>query len=1044
MSLRRNAVRTALAVAVAAVAASAAPAARAETDPDPATCTQAIGYNANVPSWDTWFAAHPDPSAVLPFAAGAARSGGGAPAFGAGNPPTGRNLNSVLIEYWDALVNLTASDAKDAAGHYVFPFQMIKKPLGESALGRPINFYVVGTREHIASLDTASGDAQFWRGVREGAITADEGLEAVHSRPAFAWLTATPHGAESAAGESITRQAYELLARTDCDNARRVQALDMFLMPVRNPDGHDAVTRTTAWGFDPNRDFGTQNQVENGLFVPVMNRYPGVFFIDAHQQGGSAYFFPPNEDPVHHEISQFSLDLIQKTIGPALQNAFNDQTDFYANYNEYDLFTPEYGDTVPSLLMGAAGMTYEKGSAQIYARQVYDHYLASDTTINVTADHKADILSGWVKQWAEAIDQGQRCEMQKNTLVSPLHDTIANVVPIGQQLCGFFFPPGQHVGDTASLLTLLQNTGVRVFKLDAPATVNGYEEFGKPVSAAPQTLPAGTLWIPLAQGTKHWIEALLEENPYIPYNYYYDVVTWSYPLQRGLAGSGYLKAPLPATAPLTELHGASFGSVPSNGSAVYAFNTDSMQGLGLVADLLGKGVNVYRGTTAFTASGTRFFTGAALVDGASLAASGADLGGLATSRNTPVTGLAGYPVAHRQMAVPKIGLYTGTATVPPDPIYRGNAGANAHCAASSGSGSFCEALFTLGVKDRIPLSLISPVTSTDLTNNRLVNEHFTAFINPGSTSQNGNINVGAVQGSVFVPNAAGLGLRSFVSGGGIYVGTNNSSQTPVRSLGMETLAPDQQPIEDLTTPGSTFDGDFDTTNPVAWGFDLGGWIYRDSSANAVFDPNSVGAGRVVESYDAGTAADPGKYGYQVQAAGLAGRPAAVDTPYGSGHVVALGYNPFFRAWKEEDERLVLNAALYPKGGDIPPVAPSAQTAKAAPVAAAVKPATPAVPAAKLRAVVSHPAAAVRVAANPDRDVRIRVKRADGRKLRSAVRAAKLNRTLRKRTRYVTTRRTVTLVVKGARANAGHARPVWLSRIQRGLDKRHVSPLSAFL
>jgi hypothetical protein len=335
------------------------------------------------------------------------------------------------------------------------------------------------------------------------------------------------------------------------------------------------------------------------------------------------------------------------------------------------------------------------------------------------------------------------------------------------------------------------------------------------------------------------------------------------------------------------------------------------------------------------------------------------------------------------------------------------------------------------------------VTSTDLTNNRLVNEHFTAFINPGSTSQNGNINVGAVQGSVFVPNAAGLGLRSFVSGGGIYVGTNNSSQTPVRSLGMETLAPDPQPIQDLTTPGSTFDGDFDTTNPVAWGFDLGGWIYRDSSSNAVFDPNSVGAGRVVESYDADTATNPGKYGYQVQAAGLAGRPAAVDTPYGSGHVVALGYNPFFRAWKEEDERLVINAALYPKGADIAPAEPSPQTAKPAPVAAAVKAAAPALPAAKLAAVVKHPAT-VAATANPDRDVRIRVKRADGAKLRSAVRAAKLNRKLRKRAHYVTSRRTVTLVVRGARTNDGHARPVWLSRIQRGLDRRHVTPVFAFL
>jgi hypothetical protein len=65
-------------------------------------------------------------------------------------------------------------------------------------------------------------------------------------------------------------------------------------------------------------------------------------------------------------------------------------------------------------------------------------------------------------------------------------------------------------------------------------------------------------------------------------------------------------------------------------------------------------------------------------------------------------------------------------------------------AASSGSGAFCEALFTLAVKDKIPLSEISPVTSTDLTDNRLVNEHFTAFVDPGSTSQNGNINVGAV------------------------------------------------------------------------------------------------------------------------------------------------------------------------------------------------------------------------------------------------------------------------------------------------------------
>ena len=44
----------------------------------------------------------------------------------------------------------------------------------------------------------------------------------------------------------------------------------------------------------------------------------------------------------------------------------------------------------------------------------------------------------------------------------------------------------------------------------------------------------------MAQGMKHWIQAVLGENPFIPYEYYYDVVTWSYPLQRGLSGSGFL------------------------------------------------------------------------------------------------------------------------------------------------------------------------------------------------------------------------------------------------------------------------------------------------------------------------------------------------------------------------------------------------------------------------------------------------------------------------------------------------------------------------
>ena len=1022
--------RIALALAVASLAGGVVPSV-SQAQVDPAGCTQTLSYDNTIPTWDQFFAGNPDPDAVVPLGRGSTGAGGGAPFNGSGAPnPTGRNLTKVIYEYWDGVVAATANNPR---------VKLIKKYLGKSASGlRDISFYVAGTKANIDKLDGPDGDAAFWRGVRSGAISTDAGVEAAGSRPAFAWVTATPHGGESAAGESITRNMYELLARMDCENARRLQNLDVFLQPVRNPDGRDAVTRTTAFGFDPNRDFGTQNQQENKVMVPEMNQYPGVFFIDAHQQT-SGYFFPPNEDPVHHEISSFSLDFIQNQIGPALQRAFNDQSSQYQNYNSYDMFTPEYGDTVPSLIMGSAGMTYEKGNNENYGKQVYDHYLAIDTTLNLTSDDKVNILSNWVRQWGEAIAQGQACALQPNKLVSPLHDTIKQQ-PKGN-VCGYFFKPDQHTGDLQAMLDLLMKTGVRVYKLDTPVAVNGYHQFGNstaggtPLSVDGQTLPAGTLWIPMNQGMKHWIQALLGENPFIPYDYYYDVVTWSYPLQRGLAGSGFLTTPMSPGIQLTELTSApQLGSAPSGVFPVYAFNTDSARGLGLAIDLLDKGVNVYRSTAAFSAGGKQFYSGAALVDGASLATSGVTLADLATKRQTPVIGLNSYPAPRRQLAKPKIGLFTNATTIPSNPLFPEGPGINGnsrYCPASTGSGSFCEALHSLAVKLQVPLSTLIPVTSTDLANNRLVTEGFTAFINPGST-------IATTSGTPATITPTGTNLLAFINGGGNYIGINAGGTTAARTIGATTL--NTTSVPGLLTPGSTFDGSYDATNPVAWGFDLGGWIYRDSTNNPVFDTATLDGSSVV-TY--GATPDE-KYGYESNAVGLTARPAVVDVPKGSGHSLLFGFNPFYRSWKESDERLVLNAALYPKGAVIGGSQPTPESAEPAPSAADIAPVAEPIAKAELPKAGAKARAPIKAGSTADRDVRISVKRADGAKLKAAVKAANLSKSLKKKLKYTTTKTSVTLVVKGVRTSDEHARKTWVSRITKQLDRRKVDPLYALV
>jgi hypothetical protein len=1039
MSLRRNARRTALAVAVAALAGAALPAA-SQAQFQAKDCTQTIGYDSAIPTWDQFWAANPDQDAVTPLGWGKVGSGGAAPVNGSGAPGEkafGRNLTRIIYKYWDGMVAATANNPR---------VRVIKKDLGRTATNlRDIQFYIVGTTENLARLDTPDGDAAFWRGVRSGQISEEAGLEAAGTRPAFAWITATPHGGESAAAEAITRQLYELLARTDCENTRRLELMDYFMMPVRNPDGRDGVTRTTGWGFDPNRDFGTQNQQENKVFIPEMNNYPGVFFIDAHQTS-SGYFFPPNEDPVHHEISHFALDFIQNGIGPALQNAFNSQSIAFRNYSQYDLFTPEYGDTIPSLVMGAAGMTYEKGTSEAYAKQVYDHYVAIDTTITATVQDKVGVTSRWVAQWKEAVDQGAACKLQGNTLVSPLHDTLKQQPDY--DVCGYFFKPDQHTGDTAALIDTLQGVGVRVYRLDTPVAVNGYHEFGNgdtkgdPVSLNGQTLPAGTLYIPMDQGMKHYIQAVLGENPFIPYDYYYDVVTWSYPLQRGLAGSGFLTQKMAPGIQMSEVNGTNYGTVPAEASPVYAFNTDSAQGLGLAFDLLDKGVNVYRGVQAFTAGGKRFYTGAAMIDGASLAGSGADLAALAAKRDTPVSALPGFPVQRRQLSVPKIGIFTNTTQIPTNPRYiagpdvRGNSG---HCALSSplegeSPTAYCEATHDLAVKLGLSASTLTttgrimPVTKDDLAGDKLNTEGFTAFINPGSS-------IATTSGTPATLTPSGTSLKTFIANGGIYVGTDANGASAARSIEATTLntAPASE-YTGLNTPGATFDATFNTTNPVAWGFDLGGWIYRNATGNAVFSGTTVGSGMAVVDY---SATPDEKYGYETNATVLTGRPAVVDAPSGQGHAIIIGFNPFYRSWKEQDERLVLNAVLYPKGQALAPSAPTPESAEPAPLATEIKAAT-------VAPVKAGAGAGVRKSAISDRDLKIQVKRADAAKLKAAVKSAKLSKAIKRKLKYTTTKTTVTLTIKGVRTSDEHARKAWVSRLKNGLDRRKVKPVYALI
>ena len=996
---------------------------------DPAGCTQTIQYDPSIPTFAQVAAAHPE------FSTNNGQSINSLGGFQTGT--NNRHPSADLYTFAQAIADATAGNPR---------VSVEVRTIGTSFGGRPFKMVIVGTPAHMASLED---DAAFWRGVRSGDISqasAMTTLESGASPPAFGWMTETPHGNEPAGGEATMRMLYELAARTDCANQRRLADMDVFINPARNPDGRDNNTRTTAYSFDPNRDLAFQTQDVNTENLDAMNEYPGLFFIDAHQQS-SGYFFPPNEDPVLHELSDFSLNTIQDVIGPALQGRFNDQGLQYRNYNAYDLFANEYGDAGPSLFMGAAGMTYEKGTSEVYGKQVYDHYLAMDETLNVVAKEKAALSAAWVAQWAEAEQQGANCELQENRLVSPLHQPPSG--EIGQQpsydICGYYLKAGAHSGDVARVVDLLRGRDIKVYTLDQATSVSGSHDFGEGSTTKTQTLPAGTIYIPAAQTMKHWLHSVMEEDPFIPYPYFYDVVNWSFPELYDLGGGGQLQAPLAGSVPMTEVTGpVDLGGLTGGSSPVYAFATDSSKALGMVTQLLDAGATVYRGAESFDAAGTHYPTGTALVDASTIGA--ATVGDLAEDAQTPVTGLPAYPVPRYEIEAPKIALYTGGPTAPTNPVFPGTG--SGHCTSTA----YCEMVFALAREINVPTSSLVPVTSADLAADALLTGNYTAVINPGSTIAAG---------------AGATALQAFVNAGGNYVAYNNNGATSARNAGMTTLntsatnvppfnahcADNNDPTAagSLTTPGTAFSAEFDTSSPLAWGFDEGGYIYRESSGDSVFDGATVDAtGTVAANYD-----DPLKaYGYECNATAagaLPGRPYAYTVPFGAGHVSLLGSNVFFRGWTAGPQRLVMNGVLFPTTTP----ARRAKTA-AADDGVLVPTGTPLTrKQLKKKKVKDRP-----VITSHDRfkDARVVVRKSKAKALAQVVRKAKLPKRVARKAKIRISGGYAVLTIRGASSYARttegdpkltqlwvygdlEMRPRWAWKIIRGLSRKHVKPIS---
>src|SRR5215216_2348382 len=412
-----------------------------------------------------------------------------------------------------------------------------------SVQGRPLRYAVVGRPERVTSAGLAAVRASAAKLMDPRTSTRDAARIAA-ADPAILWIAGNVHGGEESGTDASLRVLYELADRSDCAAQRILDRAVVMILPTQNPDGREADTRRNSYGFDMNRDWFARTQPETDGKLELLRRYPGVLFIDAHEFGGTDdYFFPPNADPVYHDIADPAVDWINDVYGAAMQDEFDERGIPYFNYDTYDLFYAGYGDTVPATGFGAAGMTFEKANGDPASQRVFEQYLTQWTSLSAAAINKERILREWHGSWVEAVRQGEAGELEPNRTYEP---GVPVSQPVPDRKVRHYFLRADDpakVREVQALVRRLQRMDVEVRRLTAPLAVPDFRAYGR--AAAATTLPAGTYWIPMAQRQKHWVQSMLNESTYTPVGYAYDIVGWSNPLLFNVDGgsSGAVLSP---------------------------------------------------------------------------------------------------------------------------------------------------------------------------------------------------------------------------------------------------------------------------------------------------------------------------------------------------------------------------------------------------------------------------------------------------------------------------------------------------------------------
>lgn len=947
----------------------------------------------------------PPPQATVPATAttrrGALVLGGavvGTTTVGAGFAPAGAAGRDTSVPTWESVngFRLGSRQATTAEiGAYVAAVtrasdRVMTRRIGTSIEGRPILSVVVTSPRNHRRLPTVLKRLRRLRDAppdtKLAAHRRTEGL------PAVVVALANTHGNEPSGADALMQVLYDLASGTDARTRERLDAVVLVISPTQNPDGREAFARPNAMGFDLNRDWFAMTQPESVPRVALYRQYPCVVGLDLHEQygqGPDAYFFPPNADPLHREVSREGLRAANDVLSPAIARRFDQRGWTYSHYGIYDLFAPIYGDSVPNMAFGAAGFLMEAAFEQLYPDKFARVYAATDAALGAVVRHRPRLLSRWARQWVTAVAEGEQGRFRDSLTQDPANP---DPLPVPRtRVYGYVVRADRRPGEVAHLVRRLLAYGVQVHRLTRGVRTDRLRPFGASAFRS-AFLPAGTLVVTVAQPMKSWVHLMLEDDPHAPLHYYYDVSGWGNGLLMRLDGgalgdspAGWFESRGGRASAVERVRSArALTSTPSRrrDRAGYAFALDSVHAQRAAFLLLARGVDVRRLHTR--ARGLD--AGTAVVEESAYARLAAVAGPLSLPVR-PVSGLPGDGAVD-VLRRPRVAVVRDLVSDALEFVF----------ARSSG---YAEWLLRRRFGLDVTTVYANEIDAATLTLAAAGGRGYDAVVVPDGfatvlPADYPNLNLG-LPGAGMTP--LGLAqLNAFVTGGGLYVGWGQQGVTTAQAAGLAGDLTLTVPLTGLEVPGAPFRVRVRGGDPATTGL---------TGASTVFnfrDP-VLGGGRPLVVYPQ----QPRSFGYADGIDVLAGTVAASGLHLGEGRAYVTAFDPAFRGYSEAAMALVGNMLLTPP--------PGPGGSSALPVDPDLLP-------------------TLSAASRGGRAVVVRVAAGDGRDLRAAVAATDVPADHAVRTRDDGTHE---LRVPDTRALSGHP-PTWLRDLLARLSSAGVVPL----